>query len=746
MAGFSSSRTTPVGWLDGAPVLGDDQRPMRIASVLIPLPLPEAFDYAEPEGMELCVGDVVAAPLGPRLVRGVVASLRDGAGANRALKLVAGRVETPPLPSPTLSFVEWAARYAVDQPGAALALALRGASAPKPKPAVVIAPTGAVPPRMTEARRRVLEAAANNPEGAAALARIAGVSSGVVTQMIALGALERRIVESTPARDDTDPDHAEARLNASQRAALAALAEMIASGGFGVALLDGVTGSGKTEVYLEAAAAALRRDPSAQILILLPEIALTEAVIARIGARFGAEPAAWHSGVPAARRREVWEEVALGRRRIVVGARSALFLPFRALRLIVVDEEHDGSYKQDEGFIYQARDLAVARGKLEQAPVILASATPSLETLWNAQTGRYRWLRLAERHGGAALPQISLVDLRASPPPPGRWLSPDLVVAMRETLAASQQVLLFLNRRGYAPVVLCRACGGRMKAPDTDSWLVEHRYSGRLVCHLTGYSTPRPDRCPACGAADALVSVGPGVERVEEEVRSLFPVATVAVFSSDTAPSAEAARTLIAAMTTGEIDVLVATQAAAKGHNFPNLTLVGVVDADLGLRGGDLRAAERTFQLLVQVAGRAGRSVRRGRALLQTWVPDHPVLQAIARADRDAFVALELAERQAAGLPPFGRLAAVVVSGRDPAALERFARELAANAPNADGVDVFGPADAPYALVRGRRRKRFLVRADRQVDLSAYMAAWRSRVRLPGSIRLAIDVDPYSFL
>jgi len=710
------------------------------------MPLPEAFDYAEPEGMELSVGDIVAAPLGPRLVRGVVTALRDAAGGNRPLKPVTERLAEPPLPPTALAFVEWAARYAVDQPGQPLAIALRGSRAPKARPEKVLVLTGKPPARPTPAREKVLAAAAVSALPPAALARAAGVSSGVVHALIADGVLAEEIRAEPVDFPPPDPDRASAKLNPSQGAALSELERMLGEGGFAVALLDGVTGSGKTEVYLEALADLLRRDPEAQGLILLPEIALTQAVIQRLTERFGAEPAEWHSGVAPTRRRRVWEAVATGKCRIVVGARSALFLPFTRLRLIVVDEEHDASYKQEDGFIYQARDLAVARGMIEQAPVILASATPSMETLWNAETGRYRWLRLKARHGGALLPKIELVDLRETPPEAGRWLSPPLVEAMRETLAEGEQVLLFLNRRGYAPLVLCRACGERLRAPDTESWLVEHRYTGRLICHLTGFSMLRPERCPYCQAKDSLVSVGPGVERVEEEARALFPAARMAVFSSDTVASAEAARAMIAAMEAGEIDIMVATQSAAKGHNFPNLTLVGVVDADLGLRGGDLRAAERTFQLLAQVAGRAGRHARPGRALLQTWAPEHAVMRALVAQDRDAFVAVEMGEREAAGLPPFGRLAALIVSGPDAAALDRFVRDLAAAAPNAEGVDVFGPADAPFALVRGRRRKRFLVRADRGVDLQAFLAAWRARVRTPGQIRLSIDVDPYSFL
>ncbi|MCA6237140.1 MAG: primosomal protein N' [Phenylobacterium sp.] len=717
----------------------------RIVSVLLPLPLPEAFDYEEPEGLGLSVGEQVAVPLGARLAPGVVTAVREGAGGNRPLKPVSGRLEALPLSPATVDFIQWAARYAAELPGLPLAIALRGARAPLPRPERLAVLSGHPPSRLTPARTRVLEAAREGPSTPADLARRAGVSAAVVRGLIDDGALEMRLAPRPDSFGAPDLDLPAPPLNDSQAAAAAGLRAMLEEGGFQAALLDGVTGSGKTEVYLEAIRAALGADPDGQVLILLPEIALTQALISRVTDRFGAPPGEWHSGVAPPARRQVWDAVAEGRCRIVVGARSALFLPFRRLRLIVVDEEHDTSFKQEEGFIYQARDLAVVRAKLEGAAVILASATPSLETLRNAETGRYRWLRLADRHGEARLPDIRLVDLRESPPETGRWISPPLAEAMTETLAAGEQTLLFLNRRGYAPLVLCRACGQKLTAPDTDSWLVEHRYTNRLVCHLTGFSMPRPATCPHCGAAESLVSIGPGVERLEEEARALFPEARIAVFSSDTVRSAADARSLVETMAAGEIDILVATQAAAKGHNFPNLTLVGVIDADLGLRGGDLRAAERTFQLLAQATGRAGRRDRPGRALVQTWAPDHPVMQALRAQDRDAFVRTELDERELAGLPPFGRLAAVVVSGRDPAALEAFVREAAAAAPNAEGVEIYGPADAPLALVRGRRRKRFLVRADRQVDLSAYMGAWRARLKPRGSIRVTIDIDPYSF-
>ncbi|HEY0051876.1 MAG TPA: primosomal protein N', partial [Caulobacteraceae bacterium] len=560
---------------------------MRIAAVLLPLPVPEAFDYAVPDGMALAAGDHVVVPLGPRLVRGLVSEVREQTGSNRQLKSVAERLDDPSVPAASLAFAEWAARWTLTPPGEMAAMALRGLRAPMARPERrVELVEGVAPGRPTPARERVIEAAQSHGAlPAAELARRAEVSAGVVKGLVDEGVLT--VVETAPdgGFPPPDPDHAPAVLNDTQAAAARALAAAVDARAFKPVLLDGITGSGKTEVYLEAAAHALRADPTAQILILLPEIALTQAVLARFSARFGVEVGEWHSAVSPPRRRRVWEAVRGGRCSIVVGARSALFLPFENLRLIVVDEEHDGSFKQEEGLVYHARDLAVARASLTPCAVVLASATPSIETLWNARAGRYQWVRLGDRHGGARLPDMALIDLGQDAPEHGKWLSPPLVEAVAETLARGEQALLFLNRRGYAPVVLCRACGYRMTAPDSDSWLVEHRYTGRLVCHLTGFSMAKPKRCPNCQAEDSLVSVGPGVERVEEEARERFPDARIAVFSSDTIPDGASARALVERMAAGEIDIMVATQAAAKGHNFPNLTLVGIVDADLGLRG-----------------------------------------------------------------------------------------------------------------------------------------------------------------
>lgn len=722
---------------------------MAIARILFPLPLPEPFDYRIPDGMQIAAGSYVCAPLGPNERTGVVWEIvPEKTDDTRKLKSVLEVFAVPPMPDEMRDFIDKAARYNVAGRGAVLAMSLKSRGALRPSPMVTTySLTGAAPPRMTEARKRVFEAARKlGSSSASELAEAAGVSAGVIKGLSDAGTLKAEKNPVDAPFPVPDPERAGKTLSPEQHAAAGTLTQAIRARGFKPFLLDGVTGSGKTEVYFEAIAEALRAGLATQVLILLPEIALTQAIMARFEARFGAAPAPWHSGLSEKQRRRTWREVANGRARIVIGARSALFLPFAQLRLIIVDESHDGSYKQEDGVRYHARDMAVLRAQLEGASIILASATPALETAVNAETGRYHRLKLSARPGAAKLPDVSLIDMRSNPPERGNWLSPALTHALGQTFASGEQSLLFLNRRGYAPLVICKSCGERLTSPGTTSWLTEHRYTGRLVCHLTGYSIPKPDKCPKCGAADSLMGVGPGVERVAEEVRLLLPEARVEIFSSDTAISGDATRTLISRMAEGEIDVLVGTQIVAKGHNFPNLTLVGVVDADSGMRGGDLRAGERTYQLLSQVAGRAGRAERPGRALIQTYAPDNPAMLALADNDRDGFLQIERDVRAELGLPPFGRLAALILSAPSAESVDEAALKIADAAPNGAGIELFGPAPAPIAIMRGRHRRRFLVKAPKNTDLSAYMTAWRARLKTPKGLRISIDIDPYSFL
>ncbi|MBO0710858.1 MAG: primosomal protein N', partial [Acetobacteraceae bacterium] len=582
------------------------------------------------------------------------------------------------------------------------------------------------------------------PRDTAALGAAAGVGAGVVRGLADGGILVRVPLAHAPPFARPDPEHRRPLLSAEQSEAAEALSGAVRARRFSVTLLDGVTGSGKTEVYLEAIAAGL--SGGRQSLVLLPEIALSTQFLGRFARRFGVEPAVWHSDLTERRRRITWRAVAEGTAEVVVGARSALFLPFADLGLVVVDEEHEAAFKQEDGVIYHARDLAVVRARLSGAPAVLVSATPSLETVANVEAGRYRRVRLPRRHAGAALPRVTAIDLREHAPERGRFLSPPLVASVRETLAAGEQALLFLNRRGYAPLTLCRRCGHRMACPNCTAWLVEHRLRRELTCHHCGHRIAAPSACPACGAVASLVPVGPGVERITEEAAERFPPARTLVMASDTLPGPHAAAEAARQIESRRVDLIIGTQIVAKGWHFPHLTLVGVVDADLGLAGGDLRAAERTVQLLHQVAGRAGRAEAPGRVLLQTYAPFHPVMAALVAGDLDAFMAREAAERRPGHWPPYGRLAALIVSAETAEQADALAHDLGRTAPLGSGIVVLGPAPAPFALLRGRHRRRLLLKTHRDIAVQPLLRQWLASVSVPRGARVDVDVDPVSFL
>ncbi len=721
---------------------------MRVR-VLLPLPLAGAYDYRAPEDMVLAPGDFVSVPLVSRRLNGVVWDGSDDDGkavADDRLKQVLGRLEVPALAPEARRFVDWVAGYTLSPPGAVLRMIMNvPAALVPPKPRVGYTLGGPMPEKITAARRRVIEVLENGPPRTVMdLAREAAVGPGVVRGLADKGTLVTVVLADPEGSAKPDWQLPGPSLSPDQATAAAALKQEVVDSGFTTTLLDGVTGSGKTEVYFEAIAAALEK--GVQVLVLLPEISLTAQWLERFTARFGAPPAAWHSDLGSARRRRTWRAVAEGRARVIVGARSALFLPYAELGLIVVDEEHDVSFKQEEGVVYHARDMAVVRGSLGAFPVVLASATPSLESMVNVRDGRYGHLSLPDRHGGAELPEVTVVDMRREAPDAGHWLSPPLAAALAETVGAGEQALLFLNRRGYAPLTLCRACGHRFECPNCSAWLVEHRHAAFLMCHHCGYQTPPPQACPSCETEGRLAVCGPGVERLAEEVTALLPGVRLAVLASDTLSGPEAVAGFVDLVERHEVDLLIGTQILAKGHHFPLLTLVGVIDADLGLAGGDLRAAERTYQLLAQVAGRAGRAGRPGRVFLQTYMPEHKVIAAMVSGDRDRFLTEEAEARQDAGMPPFGRLAALIVSGLDAEAVISTAQDLGRAAPRGKGVAVFGPAPAPLPLLRGRHRHRLLMKAARNVDVQQTVRRWLAAVKPPGGVRVRVDIDPYGFL
>jgi primosomal protein N' (replication factor Y) len=726
---------------DAKPALFD--APVVRAGVLLPLPLSGAYDYAV--AMPLPRGTLVSAPLGPRKLLACVWNDGDGKVVAERLKEVTALEGAPRLPPALCDFIDWVARYTLSPPGQVLALALRVPSAFEDEVSRIAFVRGnETPKRMTPARERVL---ALCEDGLARrvmdYATEANVTPAVVRGLIDAGALMETALPEFRRFPVPDPDFAQPVLNAEQRKAANAIATDVRVGAFGASLLDGVTGSGKTETYFEAVAEALRRGK--QVLILLPEIALTVQFLDRFAERFGCRPAEWHSDLSSKERKRAYRAVINGEARVVVGARSALFLPFNELGLIIADEEHEQAYKQEEGVIYHARDMAVVRARVENCPIVLASATPSLESFVNAAQGRYRWLRLRERHGVAELPLIRLVDLRHEKAEVGTWLSQPLREALAVTLGSGEQAMLFLNRRGYAPLTLCQSCGHKMICKNCSSWLVEHRYHRRLSCHHCGFDMPTPPQCPECQAEHSLIACGPGVERVAEEFAAVFPQARMAIASSDTWHGPLETQGAIRAMAKHEIDVVIGTQIMAKGHHFPQLTLVGVIDADLGGADGDLRARERTFQLLHQVSGRAGRAEKPGLVLMQTRNPGDAVMKALLSGDRDAFYQQEIGFRERSNAPPYGRLAAIILSGTEGDLVREIGRTLSKAAPSARGVKVWGPTPAFYHLLRGQTRERLLVQAEKSVDVQSYMRAWLASVKIPNAVRVTVDIDPVSF-
>jgi len=710
------------------------------------------LDYRVPDGMAVEPGNVVIAPLGPRQITGIVWEadrLPAQSVPDTKLRPLVAVLEVPPIKAELRRLVEWAADYycaslaSVARMAIASSAALRG-----PATMIEYRLSGGLPERMTPQRERAMGALEGEQASIRELAGLADVSEAVLRGLVNQGVLEPVEIDCDRPYPAASHDYHKPSLSGDQGEVAARLVEATRSAKFAPFLLDGVTGSGKTETYFEAIGEALKQGQ--QTLVLLPEIALTEAFLRRFEDRFGAAPVQWHSSLKATERRRAWRAIATppayGGAQVVVGARSALFLPYANLGLIVVDEAHEVSFKQDDGVRYNARDVAVMRAHFEQIPVVLASATPALESLHMADSGTYEKLVLPSRFGGAQLPAIALVNLTEEPPERGCWISPPLKRELFKRLEKGEQSLLFLNRRGYAPLTLCRHCGYRFQCPNCSAWLVEHRLSARLSCHHCGHETSPPDKCPECGEPDCMVACGPGVERIADEVREILPEARVAVVTSDTLNSKERAAEFVAMAEAGAIDVIVGTQLVTKGFHFPELTLVGVIDADLGLEGGDLRAAERTYQQIAQVAGRAGRGAKPGEVLIQTRHPEAPVIAALADGDRDAFYQAETEARRHAGAPPFGRWAAIIISAEDEAEAREAANRLGTVRPMLDDVQVLGPAPAPMALLRGRYRYRLLLNARRTADLQSVIRDWLSEVDHPPGVRIGIDIDPYSFV
>jgi len=727
-----------------------------IVKVLIPNVVNAGYDYRLTKDADL--GTFVGVRVMNRPYIGVVYGIGDSGLAPEKIKDV-NEVFPRGLNITDLQWIQRMSEWTMMQPGAVLRLILNVPDAfAEPKMEQLYAYNFAdETQKMTENRQKVADAFSlndNEPMSISDIQSIAKVSSAVVRAMIT-----KDMLQPVAAREKNRPityeyhDTNTVELNDEQRAAADAIGNDIEKGGFSVTLLDGITGSGKTQVYFDAAWRAYSMGKS--VLLMMPEIALTTQFIKRFEQRFGAPAVVWHSNLTAARRREIWRGVLNGEIKMLVGTRSALFLPWQNLGLVVVDEEHDSSYKQEDMGNYHGRDMAILRAKIAGFPIVLASATPAEETLNNVELGRYKHLILRSRFGGASLPTIETIDLRENKPENYKvksdavdeqtgHLSPKLCEEIEKTLSNKQQVLLFINRRGFAPIVQCKKCGWVATCSDCSVAMTYHKRLGKMLCHICGRTAPLMTKCPDCGFDVSMR--GAGLEKIEEEVLARFPNVKTALVSSDTMMSRQSLERLVAQMESGELDIIIGTQILAKGHHFPNLTLVGVVDADMGLFGTDFRAAEHTFQQLFQVAGRAGRGELPGRVLMQTYQPDHPVLRAICAGNRDDFIKQDMAARRAAKMPPFGQLIALVIEGQKEAVLKKFCEDLRVAAPIVNGAKIMGPVMAQIYQVRNWYRMRFLIAGDVRAALQPLVKTWLARVKVPANIRVKIDVNPQNFM
>ncbi len=727
-----------------------------IVGVLLPLPFNKIFDYRIDEDAQ--PGEMVRVSFGKEVLVGIIWKTGKEADIDLSkIKPVIEKLSFPPLSPQLMKFITFVAAYNMSFLGLVLkmVLSVKGVF-DDPKTTVLYKLSGKTLAeaklKNSDARWRVIDLLKHYPYTRAEIGRGAKVGQPVIKSLIDAGVLVPELVKIKRDFPLPDVNFAKVDLTAEQQNAADILCAKTGCG-FSVTLLDGITGSGKTEVYFEAVAKTLAAGH--QVLIMVPEIALTSQWLTRFAKRFGVKPACWHSGLGNRERIDTWLGIIENRAKVIIGARSALFLPYADLGLIVIDESHDQSFKQEDVVNYQARDMAVVRAKMEQFPVILSTATPDLETIYNVENGKYDVVRLTSRFASAVLPEIKIIDLKKDKPQKFAkdngimsigWLAPSLVEALKNNFEKSEQSILFLNRRGYAPFTICRDCGHRFQCPNCTSWLTEHRRTKSLICHHCGYSVPIPASCPECGSQEGLAACGPGVERIAEEVIMRFPDARIDILSSDITPTLSDISKVITRMENHETDILIGTQILAKGHHFPSLTLVGIVDADLGLMGSDLRAAERTYQLLSQVSGRAGRGSKKGTVYLQTLYPDNAVLKALLSNRREDFIELEQQSRRLLRLPPYGKLAAVIITGQNQSVTERTAVSLGKCAPNTDTITTLGPAPAPVFMLRGKYRYRLLLKTPRNVNIQEILRTWLKQINLPNNVRVQIDIDPYSFM
>ena len=714
------------------------------------------FDYACQKIQKLEVGQIVKVPFGKKAAWGVIEKLqedRKDIQIKQIIKVFDGYI----LSGYLMRFINWVAEWNFTSKGSVLKLVLSNIDIieKENKPIGWIMNTNPDISKLkklfpnfklTKKRKQIIRTLSQTkPILTKELIDQTGVSKRTISELKKLNIINSMEVSS----DISLPEFKVLRnsniiLNSSQRNAVEKINRIKSNNKFDAVLLDGLTGSGKTEVYFEIIAETLKQRK--QALVLLPEIYLSSEWSMRFKNSFGITPLVWHSNLSKKVRRETWDQIIKGKVNVIVGARSALFLPFRTLGLIVIDEEHDHSFKQEEGVLYNARDMGIIRAKIENIPVILSTATPSLETWQNTQTKKFSHIELPKRIGDAELPRVKLIDMKGVNLPYNKWISPTLKDEISKNLVNRNLTLLFLNRRGYAPLKLCSSCGYRLGCKNCQSWLVEHKKNNLLICHQCGIQQKLPEICDECSEKETFISCGPGVERLEEEILDYFPDIRIEILSSDTIQSSEIMNDFLKRIRNGKIDLIIGTQIISKGHNFKNLTLVGVIDADMSLSGGDLRASEKAFQVLHQVSGRAGRENKKGLVVIQTYDPKNQVIEALSKNNRDEFLKIESKHRKEINLPPFGKLAAIIISSKNQRELEAFSINLKKKSPSFQNVMILGPAPAPMYYLRGKYRYRFLIKSTKEVNIQKVIKDWVYKIKIPYTIKLVVDIDPYSFL
>lgn len=693
------------------------------------------------------IGSLVEVPLGSKVVIGVVWSAGNTKFDHSRLKQIIGTINNIKLEPEFISFLKKAHAYTLSPLQSFLKMAVQSLNFHKDqKVAISYKLNNSDHFQITQRQKELVTYIKEQPQSIAQYTKIKkdlGISFSVIKSLEKKGVLSKFIENKyNQERIFNEP----IILNSEQRRAVSQLRISYVKNEFRTWLLFGITGSGKTEVYLNLASERIEKGE--QVLILLPEISLTVDFHQRIMKRYGALSGEWHSQLNLNERRRVFKNVVNGHIKLVVGARSALFLPFKNLSLIIVDEEHDASYKQEETPIYNARDLAVLRASTLKSQIILSSATPSIETWHNCRLGKYHKVDLLKRFGEVYEPRVTLIDMNVEETPKNSWISVPMIEQIKISLEKKEQVLIFLNRRGYAPIVFCTACRISLECKNCSTKLVYHKKKNCYLCHICGYKVPEITECVKCKSADNFIPIGPGVERIRDEISKLFPDALSKIFSSDSFLKGEKNVEDMDKIKSGEIDIIIGTQLISKGYNFPHLKLVAVIDADMGLNSGDHRVMEKSYQVIKQVVGRAGRYASDGKALIQTWMPRHPVLQALLEDQGEKFLNAELEQRIEANFPPHGKLISLILSGKNESTLMDFGIKLKNQfySLNLQDFEIFGPAVAPISRIKNKTRVRLLIKSNKMTKISQIeVRDWLKNILVPNNVYFSVDIDPYNF-